>query len=52
LRESLGEVAYARSFLDYYAAEAIRPQGLTIPTAFVSNTGPTAARPRGQILVT
>jgi succinate-semialdehyde dehydrogenase / glutarate-semialdehyde dehydrogenase len=49
LRESLGEIAYARSFLDYYAAEAVRPQGFTIPTPFVSTPG---RQPRGQLLTT
>jgi succinate-semialdehyde dehydrogenase / glutarate-semialdehyde dehydrogenase len=54
-RESLAEVAYARSFLDYYAAEAIRPQGFTVPTPFAAAAargGAGGGGPRGQILVT
>lgn len=46
LQESRGEVAYARSFLDYYAAEAVRPQGFAVPTPFVDPSG----KPRGQIM--
>ena len=45
-KESLGEVNYATSFLDYYAAEAIRPSsaggGFLTPTPF--------ANPRGKVL--
>ena len=48
LRESYGEVNYARSFLDYYAAEAIRPTGFSIPTPFVDQN----QKPRGHLLAT
>lgn len=51
LAESKGEVNYAASFLDYYAAEAIRPTsaggGFIIPTPFVDAA---RAAPRGQIM--
>lgn len=51
VQESKGEVAYGRSFLDYYAAEAIRPTGagggFLVPSPFAeANTG----KPRGQIM--
>ena len=50
LAESRGEVGYAASFLDYYAAEAIRPTsaggGFLVPTPFSTATG----SPRGQIM--
>jgi succinate-semialdehyde dehydrogenase/glutarate-semialdehyde dehydrogenase len=52
LAESRGEVRYAASFLDYYAAEAIRPTGagggFLVPSAFeaISQNG----APRGQIM--
>lgn len=50
LAESLGEVNYAASFLDYYAAEAIRPTGagggFLAPSPFAASTG----APRGQIM--
>ena len=52
LHESRGEVAYGASFLDYYAAEAMRPNsaggGTICPTPF-AHTGTTCA-PRGRIL--
>jgi succinate-semialdehyde dehydrogenase/glutarate-semialdehyde dehydrogenase len=48
--ESKGEIGYGVSFLDYYAAEAIRPSsaggGFVIPTPFSHSDG----APRGQIL--
>jgi len=51
LAESLGEVAYGRSFLDYYAAEAVRPGsaggGFVSPSPFVGDDG---ASPRGRIM--
>jgi len=46
LRESMAEVAYARSFLDYYAAEAVRPNGFMVPTPFATESG----APRGHIM--
>jgi succinate-semialdehyde dehydrogenase/glutarate-semialdehyde dehydrogenase len=50
LAESRGEIAYGVSFLDYYAAEAIRPSsaggGFLVPTPFSRQDG----APRGQIL--
>ena len=50
LHESFGEVNYARSFLDYYAAEAIRPTGagggFLVPSSFSMQSG----APRGQIM--
>ena len=50
--ESLGEVNYATSFLDYYASEAIRPTGagggFMVPSNFVSSEDGTS--PRGQIM--
>ena len=52
LAESAGEVAYAASFLDYYAAEAVRPTGagggFLVPTPFGHGDG----APRGQIMAT
>lgn len=51
LQESLGEVAYGTSFLDYYAAESIRPSGagggFIVPTPF---THPGATAPRGKVM--
>ena len=51
LSESLGEVAYGRSFLDYYAAEAVRPTsaggGFVSPSPFVGGDGSSA---RGRIM--
>lgn len=51
LAESRGEVAYAASFLDYYASEAIRPTsaggGFLVPTPFVNAAN---ATPRGRIM--
>ena len=51
LAESHGEVNYAKSFLDYYAAEAIRPGGagggLMIPSPFQGAHG----GPKGQSMV-
>ena len=50
LGESRGEVNYAASFLDYYAAEAIRSTGagggFMVPSPFSTSTG----GPRGNIL--
>eukprot|EP00545_Synedropsis_sp_CCMP1620_P009387 CAMPEP_0119008006 /NCGR_PEP_ID=MMETSP1176-20130426/3398_1 /TAXON_ID=265551 /ORGANISM="Synedropsis recta cf, Strain CCMP1620" /LENGTH=400 /DNA_ID=CAMNT_0006960257 /DNA_START=374 /DNA_END=1574 /DNA_ORIENTATION=+ len=46
LQESLGEVNYGTSFLDYYAAEALRPSGTILPTAFAHPDG----SPRGQAM--
>jgi len=50
LSESLGEVNYGTSFLDYYAGEAIRPTnaggGFLSPTPFSHGDG----TPRGQII--
>jgi succinate-semialdehyde dehydrogenase/glutarate-semialdehyde dehydrogenase len=50
LAESLGEVNYAASFLDYYAGEAIRPSGagggFMAPSSFATSTG----APRGHIM--
>eukprot|EP00533_Pseudo-nitzschia_delicatissima_P012513 CAMPEP_0197262314 /NCGR_PEP_ID=MMETSP1432-20130617/436_1 /TAXON_ID=44447 /ORGANISM="Pseudo-nitzschia delicatissima, Strain UNC1205" /LENGTH=522 /DNA_ID=CAMNT_0042726615 /DNA_START=51 /DNA_END=1619 /DNA_ORIENTATION=- len=51
LLESKGEVNYAKSFLDYYAAEAIRPTGagggFLVPSPFATPQG----GPKGQVLV-
>ena len=51
LPESKGEIAYAASFLDYYAGEAIRPTssggGTIIPTTFIDAT---SSSPKGKIL--
>lgn len=50
LAESKGEVTYGRSFLDYFAGEAIRPTsaggGFITPTPFADEQG----GPRGQVL--
>jgi acyl-CoA reductase-like NAD-dependent aldehyde dehydrogenase len=51
LQESRGEVSYGTSFLDFYAAEAVRPTGagggFMVPTPFThAETG----APRGQIM--
>mmetsp|Transcript_17817 Transcript_17817/g.40469 ORF Transcript_17817/g.40469 Transcript_17817/m.40469 type:complete len:406 (+) Transcript_17817:847-2064(+) len=53
IRESLGEVLYGASYLDFYAAEAIRPSssggGQLIPTPFADSVdGKTA---RGKVIV-
>lgn len=52
LAESMGEVKYAASFLDYFAAEAVRSTnaggGFLVPTPFVQPQDGTS--PRGQIL--
>ncbi|KAL7519558.1 hypothetical protein ACHAWX_004316 [Stephanocyclus meneghinianus] len=51
LHESRGEVSYGTSFLDYYAAEAIRPNaaggGFITPTPF---TTPGGTAPRGKVM--
>ena len=51
LIESRGEVQYGVSFLDYFAAEAIRPSsaggGYMVPTPF---TNPDSNTPRGKIM--
>jgi succinate-semialdehyde dehydrogenase / glutarate-semialdehyde dehydrogenase len=51
MAESRGEVNYARSFLDYYAGEAIRSSGagggLLLPSPFAISDG----SPRGQVMV-
>lgn len=44
LAESIGEVTYGTSFLDYYAAEAVRFAGSLLPSAFSHPDG----SPRGQ----
>lgn len=44
LAESIGEVTYGTSFLDYYAAEAVRFAGTLLPSAFSYPDG----SPRGQ----
>jgi succinate-semialdehyde dehydrogenase len=53
LAESRGEVAYGASFLDYFAAEALRPTsaggGFLSPTPF---TYPDTNRPRGTVMAT
>jgi len=50
IQESQGEVAYGASFLDYYAAEAIRPTsaggGFLTPTPFTTAEG----GPRGKVI--
>jgi len=50
LSESRGEVAYAKSFLDYYAAEAIRPTGagggFCVPCPFPGADG----GPKGHVM--
>ena len=50
VKESIGEVSYAASFLDYYAGEAIRSSnsggGFLLPTPFAQEDG----SPRGQIM--
>jgi succinate-semialdehyde dehydrogenase/glutarate-semialdehyde dehydrogenase len=38
-RESLGEVDYGTSFIDYYAAEAMRSAGTLLPNAFANADG-------------
>lgn len=52
LQESRGEVGYGVSFLDFYAAEALRPSsaggGFLVPTPFSHENG----APRGQIFAT
>lgn len=52
LKESMGEVKYAASFLDYFAAEAVRPTnaggGFLVPTPFAQASDGTT--PRGQVL--
>ena len=51
LAESHGEVNYAKSFLDYYASEAIRPTGagggFMVPSPFAAGDG----SPQGHVLV-
>jgi succinate-semialdehyde dehydrogenase/glutarate-semialdehyde dehydrogenase len=50
LYESIGEITYGTSFLDYYAAEAIRPSaaggGFMVPSPFSHPNG----APRGKIM--
>ena len=51
LHESMGEVTYGTSFIDYYAAEVIRPSGagggFIVPTPF-THLGETT--PRGRVM--
>lgn len=53
LAESQGEVEYARSFLDFFAAEAVRSTGagggFIVPTPFAQQPG-TNNIPKGQIM--
>ena len=49
LAESQSEVQYGRSFLDYYAAEAVRPNGFLVPTPFTS-TSCGQEQPKGHIM--
>lgn len=50
LKESLGEVAYGTSYLDYYSGEALRPSsaggGLIAPTTFTTQDG----APKGKMM--
>ena len=46
LKESLGEVDYGTSFIDYYAAEAMRSAGTLLPNAFANADG----SPRGHAM--
>lgn len=50
MAESRGEVSYAASFLDYYAAEAIRSSGagggFMVPSPFATPSG----GPKGNVL--
>lgn len=52
LAESMGELAYGRSFLDWFAGEAVRTNGAgggcILPTTFRATGG--GAAPRGQIM--
>jgi len=52
INESLGEVGYAASFVDYYAAEAVRPTGagggFLVPSPFATPQG----APKGQLIAT
>ncbi|KAL3917114.1 MAG: hypothetical protein SGILL_004863, partial [Bacillariaceae sp.] len=54
LSESLGEVQYARSFLDYFAAEAVRSTsaggGFLVPTPFSKPNDGGGGGPKGHIL--
>lgn len=54
LKESLGEVTYARSFLDYFAAECLRPTGagggFLVPSPFVEPGNSAGTAPRGQVM--
>ena len=56
LHESRGEVAYGASFLDYYAAEAVRPNsaggGTICPTPFAHAGTPGGGAPRGRMFAT
>jgi succinate-semialdehyde dehydrogenase/glutarate-semialdehyde dehydrogenase len=49
LAESLGEVTYGTSFIDYYAAEIMRPSGSMLPAVF-SNPDADDGSPRGQAM--
>ena len=54
LRESYGEIAYGTSYMDFYAAEAVRPTsangGLLIPTPFANNSDGTMARGTAMVV--
>lgn len=51
LKESIGEIGYGRSFLDFFAGEAIRPTnsggGIIYPSPFASADG----APKGKVMV-
>lgn len=52
LKESIGEIKYATSFLDFYASECLRPSamggGEIYPSTFMDSSG----RTRGKIMAT
>ncbi|GKY97965.1 hypothetical protein MPSEU_000754500 [Mayamaea pseudoterrestris] len=56
IKESFGEVQYAKSYVDYFSAEAIRPSGAgggyLVPTPFTTTNsdGATSTVPRGTIM--
>ena len=50
LSESIGEVNYATSFLDFYAGELLRPTGMGGGTLYPSTFASSSGAPRGRLL--
>ena len=52
LLESIGEINYATSFLDFYAGECLRPTALGGGTIYPTTFATGGSVPRGRIMAT